>query len=117
MSEARTVAQLVDSTGAEADSGKIPVGGATDLEAETLVLAVDVTSFTGTAPTLDISIEWSFDDGATFIAPTPAVAFAQITGPTSEIISTPVLAPDYRLVYTWGGTVTDADLTVREFIR
>lgn len=117
MSEARTVAQLVNSTGTEPDSGKIPVGAEQDTDADTLYLALDVTSFTGTAPTLDIAVEWSFDDGTTFIAPSPAVAFAQVTGTTSEIISTPVVAPDYRLVYTWGGTVTDADLTVRETVR
>lgn len=117
MTAARTVAQVVDSTGTETDSGKITPGGSTDKNVDTLVLFLDVTSLTGTAPTLDVSLQWSFDDGASWVAANPAAAFAQATGVTSEILEVPIQAPAYRLVYAWGGTVTDGDFTVREHTR
>ena len=117
MSAARTIAQIVDGTGTETDSGPITPADSREKSVDTLVFLLDVTSLTGTAPTFDAALEWSFDDGATWVAAEPAVTFTQATGATQEIVEAPIQAPLYRWNYTWGGTITDADLTIREHTR
>lgn len=117
MSAARTIAQIVDGTGTETDSGPLTPADSREKSVDTLVFALDIAALTGTSPTFDATLEWSFDDGATWIPASPAVAFTQATGPTTEIVEAPIQSPLYRWNYTWGGTITDADLTIREHTR
>ncbi len=83
-----------------------------------ILLWLDVTVITGTTPTLDVSVEWSMDGGASFIAPASAQAFAQVlevVGP--QVLAFPVLGDAYRLVYNVGGASPDYTFSVRELVR
>ncbi len=73
-------------------------------------LALDVTSLTGTAPTLDASIEFSAG-GQNFVF-NPAEAFAQLTGAGKETIVVENCPQNFDIRLTFGGTVTDCDLQV-----
>lgn len=73
-------------------------------------LALDVTSLTGTAPTLDVSIE--FTAGAQNFVFNPAEAFAQLTGAGKETIVVENCPQNFDIRLAFGGTVTDCDLRV-----
>lgn len=82
------------------NSGALPCPKALNLS-----ILIEVTAQSGTAPTLDLSVEWSMD-GTNFGAAQTADAFTQITTttPTRAVKSFSVKAPYYRLVWTIGGT-------------
>ena len=84
-----------------------------------LVLFLDVTAHAGTSPTLDISLEWSMDDGSTYAIPAAAPAFAQVLevdGAQVEVF--PILGTSYRLVYDIEGTGSPSyTFSVTELVR
>lgn len=84
------------------------VGGQVPSGAE-LLLAVDVTTITGSSPTLDLEVEWS-GDGATYIGASDT--FTQITATGVVIKTIPVKAALWRLVYGIGGTGVVLDFKV-----
>jgi len=61
----------------------------------------NVTDASGTTPTLDTTVQYSFDGGATWHDTT---AFAQTAIVSEETISPAQIAPLYRLKYVVGGT-------------
>lgn len=82
------------SRNANGDTGAIPVQSWT----ERLSIAVDVT--VATAGSLDVAVEWSTDDGATWFAADPADSFAQITVTKKVLETFDVKAPTYRVQWT-----------------
>jgi hypothetical protein len=84
-----------------------------------VTLALDVTAFGGTTPTLDVTLEWSLDGGSSFAAPVSAPAFAQIGEATGLFMDTfPVLGDAYRIVWDLEGTDTPTyTFSVREFVQ
>lgn len=66
--------------------------------------ALHVVSASGTAPTLDVTVE--SDDASGFLSPTTRLTFAQATGQTAGWVSTPGSIADdwWRVSWTIGGT-------------
>lgn len=85
--------------GSTGNSGAIRSDRATVLN-----LAVSVTAQSGTTPTLDFSVEWSYD-GTNFFQAQPADSFTQITTvvPTTVVKRFDIKGPQFRLVWTLGG--------------
>lgn len=73
--------------------------------ADALVLQVDVTAASGTSPTMDLTVEWSFD-GTTFAKGDPADSMTQVTGVANGKLakSFTVKGLYYRIVWTIAGT-------------
>lgn len=72
-------------------------------DSDQLAIAVDVTVISGTAPTLDLTIEWSAD-GTTWAADATPDTFTQIVAVGMAFKRQPVKAPLWRLKYDIGGT-------------
>ena len=79
-----------------------------------LVLAVAVTAASGTAPSLDVTVEWSMDGGATFCAADTADSMAQLATAVNRVKSFSIKGDSYRVVWTIGGTTPSFTFTVRE---
>lgn len=74
----------------------------TGLPLTTLPFDLQVAAVSGTSPTLNVVIESSVDQGATYQT---VASFAQKTAPGAETIQVPVPHRDYmRVRYTLGGT-------------
>lgn len=73
------------------------------LSSATTTVGIDVTAFAGTSPTLDVAVQWSFDNVNWGAGESPLV-FAQIVGVKSSHITTQTRAPYVRLSYVIGGT-------------
>lgn len=71
---------------------------------ETLYAALHVVAASGTAPTLDVSVE--SDDASGFASPVSRITFAQATGRTAEFASLagPVADDWFRVNFALGGT-------------
>lgn len=103
---------------ASGNSGPLPAPGELDPNVERLYLLLAVTAAAGTLPTLDVSLEWSHDDGATFHAATPADAFTQKVAVGSELLGPIDIKGDtYRLVWVIAGTAPSFTFTVTEDSR
>lgn len=89
-------------------------------DGDRLHLTIDVTAVgTDIDETLDVTVEWSQDDGTTFAASDPADAFTQITQPDGAqtiVKAFDVKAPAYRIVWTLGGTTPDFTFSVSEYV-
>lgn len=85
---------------ASGTSGALPV---TPM-AGTLAVALNVTTVTGTTPTLDVRIEWSQDGGVTFMGAQPADTFTQVTAAAVAVKTFSVKGETYRIGYTIAGT-------------
>lgn len=109
-SDPRTVVASAART-ASGDSGSVGVFDA----GQNVSLLVDVTAVSGTSPTLDLSVEWSHDDGTTWAAGETADTFAQITATKTTVKSFTVKAPHYRIVWTVGGTTPSFTFSVSQF--
>lgn len=72
--------------------------------ASSLALYIDVTSASGTTPTLDLTVEWSPDGGTTWHTAQAPDAFTQITAAGKVVKVFAVKGPSARIVYTIGGT-------------
>ena len=73
---------------------------------------LNVTSLTGTSPTLTVLLEDSLDLGATW---NTIITMAQATGATRQVKNTGGSAEfsnDLRISYTFGGTVTASSFEV-----
>jgi hypothetical protein len=98
---------VADGGGAMHDLGVLPAG-------QTAYAAIHVLAVTGTAPTLDVSIQTA--DAEDPLVLTPVAAFPQMTGPGSAFISihgpTPAGQPWWRAMFDVGGTAPNFDLVV-----
>lgn len=97
---------------ATGNTGTIAVREATD---QSLHLLLSVTAVAGTAPTLDVSVEWSMDGGTTFAASDPVDSFAQITAAKNVSETYTIKAPHYRVVYAIGGTAPSFTFSLAEY--
>lgn len=95
------------------NSGPIAVDQAGD-EATSLGLLVDVTATSGT-PTLDVTVEWSHDGGATFAVSDAADAFAQITATGAVVKAFAVKGEHYRIVWAIAGGTPSLTFSVSDF--
>jgi hypothetical protein len=86
-------------------------------DGDVIVIAADVTVFSGTTETLDLEIHWS-GDGTTFaVDPAGVDAFpAQILAVGQHFARFPVKAPLWRLNYAIGGTGVDLDFKVNAIL-
>ena len=82
---------------------------------EWLSILIAVTAASGTTPTLDCKVQWSFD-GVTFVDAETADSFAQITGVKSVVKQFVVKGPLYRLVYTIGGTTPSFTFSASTYV-
>ena len=78
-------------------------------------VGVDVTAFSGTTPTLDLIVEWSFDN-VNWSAGESPLTFAQILGIKSTHIMAQVRAPYMRVRWTLGGTTPSFTFTVYTYV-
>ena len=97
-------------TGAQTATGN---SGPIKATSETLTLAFDVTAFSGTAATMDITVQWS-PDGTNFAEAATPDAIAQITGVGFYNGKFNVKAPWYRVVYTMGGDVVEVQAVTHD---
>jgi len=84
--------------------------------AENLSLLVDVTAVTGTTPTLDLSVEWSSDNGTTWFKADTADTLAQITAAKKTAKRFSALASWFRVVWTIGGTTPSFTFAVDRYL-
>ena len=77
--------------------------GAKRADAANVVVAVDVTTISGTSETLDLEVEWS-PDAASFASAATPDTFPQIVVAGQFFLSVATQAPFWRLTYTIGGT-------------
>lgn len=79
---------------------------------EALYAALHVVAASGTAPTLDVTVE--SDDASGFASPVGRIAFAQATGRTAEFASLagPIADDFYRVSFALGGTNPDFTFVV-----
>lgn len=81
-------------------------------------LAIDLTAVSGTTPTLDVTVEWSEDDGVNiaWFGADPADAFTQLTAVGSKVKQFTVKGNSYRVVWTIGGTTPSFTFQVLEYL-
>lgn len=81
-----------------------------------LNLLLEVTAQSGTTPTLDVTVEWSMD-GTNFGIGQPADSFTQVTTvtPTRVVKSFTTKAPQFRVVWTLGGTTPNYTFQVTRY--
>ena len=84
--------------------------GALAANGTNLCLGVNVTAFSGTTPSMALTVEWSFD-GVNFGPGETAVSFAAITGAKTTTQRVPAQAPYYRLVWAVTGTTPSFTFT------
>lgn len=97
-----------------AASGVLAIGG----PSRHLALAVDVTAASGTSPTLDFSVQWSTDGGATFFDVEVVDSFGQITtAPRRRLKLFDVKAPHYRVVWDITGVTPSFTFAVDAYER
>jgi hypothetical protein len=106
---------------ASGNSGAIRVGPPAQFAAaqwDKATFVLNVVNNGGTLPTLDAVIEWSNDGGVTFIAPSTAIAFTQVTTTDGSEMLDPVTVQGehYRLVWTLGGTGPDYTFSLDEYV-
>lgn len=101
--------QIANIVNATATGEAVPVEtiGAREHQTAGALLFLNVTSLTGTAPTMDVTVVVTID-GVDFVVGT----FTQAGGVTSEMISVAICPNLLKVKYTAGGTVTDFDATV-----
>ena len=80
-----------------------------------LTVLVAVTAVSGTTPTLDLKVQWSFDGVAFSDAETPD-SFTQIIGVKSVVKQFTAKGPFYRLVYTVGGTTPSFTFSASTYV-
>lgn len=83
-------------------------------QGDNLSVALVVTAFAGTTPTLDVVVEWSMDGGTTWVRNDPAAdAFTQVVGTANLVRTFPVRATTFRVAWTVGGTTPSFTFSVR----
>ena len=92
---------VLDLTGL--DEGDDGASAKQEADASVLAIAIDVTTFTGSTPTLDFEVEWS-PNGTTWGSATTPDTIPQITGTGAFFIRVETKAPKWRLSYAIGGT-------------
>jgi hypothetical protein len=92
----------------ETDDG---VSSGQSAHANVIAVAVAVTTFTGSNPTLDLEVEWS-PNGTTWGSAETPDTLAQITGTGVFFLRVDVKAPKWRLTYAIGGTTVVLDFRV-----
>jgi len=100
-----SAARTASGQSASLQCGQVPV----------ISLLVAVTAASGTTPTLDITIQWSPDGGATWASSDPVDSFTQITAATNVAKRFTVKSNVFRIVYTIGGTTPSFTFAVREY--
>lgn len=100
-----SAARTTSGQSASLQCGQVPV----------ISLLVNVTAASGTTPTLDITVQWSPDGGATWASADPVDSFTQITAAGNVAKRFAVKANVYRIVYTIGGTTPSFTFSVREY--
>ncbi len=89
------------------ESSAVDTVGTRDARNQDATFYLNVSSLTGTSPTLDVDIV-STINGVDHVEG----SFTQATGATKERLSITNCPDSVKAVYTMGGTVTDADFTV-----
>ena len=79
-----------------------------------LTLGVNITAASGTTPTLDLTVEWSFDGGTTFLVGDPADSFTQKTTTGTAAKAFEAKGDCYRVRWTIAGTTPSFTFSVRE---
>lgn len=79
---------------------------------DVLSLQVNVSAASGTTPTLLLSVEWSIDGTNWATLDGAAETFTSITTTANRIKTFPVKAPNYRVVWTIGGTTPSFTFSV-----
>ena len=82
---------------------------------EWLTVLVAVTAVSGTTPTLDLKVQWSFDGVAFSDAETPD-SFTQIIGVKSVVKQFTAKGPFYRIVYTVAGTTPSFTFSASTYV-
>ena len=82
--------------------------GAKRADADNVVVAVDVTTFSGNTETLNLEVEWS-PDGTSFASASTPDTIAEITAVGQFFGRFSTKAPFWRLAYTIGGTTVVLD--------
>lgn len=102
-----------------ASAARTATGTSSAIEARSaaarLNILVNVTAASGTAPTLDVTVEWSFDGGTTWAVSDPADSIAQFTAGAVRAKQFNVKAPTYRLRWTIAGTTPSFTFSVSEY--
>ena len=104
---------IVASAAQVANGSNVVNGYAT---ADVVEVELNVTAASGTTPTLNVVIETSIDNGATWAL---VVAFTAATGATSELKAFPVSswADQIRARWTVGGTTPSFTFSVTAFAK
>ncbi len=79
-----------------------------------LTLGLSITAASGTTPTLDLTVEWSYDGGVTFLVGEPADSFSQKTGVSTAAKSFTPKGNAYRVKWTIAGTTPSFTFSVNE---
>ena len=108
---AKTRTQVVKASAATTATG---VSDAIAVAGKDLALLVDVSAASGTTPTLDVSVEWSYD-GTNWAVGDTADTFAQLTAAAKKVKSFTSKARYARVRWTIGGTTPSFTLAVSSF--
>jgi hypothetical protein len=81
--------------------------------ASDLVLDVNVTAVSGTTPTMTLEVQWSPDNGTTWVSSDPADTFTAITASTRVSKTVKRKGDQYRIKWTIGGTTPSFTFAVR----
>lgn len=96
-------------------SNAMPLGSQSlRLGQQLLELGLNITAVSGTTPTLDLTVEWSFDGGVTFLVGEPADTFTQKTAAGSGAKVFTAKGNAYRVKWTIGGTTPSFTFSVTE---
>lgn len=109
-------AQVLKSSGATTVTGD---SGSRRLNprAEKLSVVVDVTAQSGTAPTLDVTVQWSHDGGTTWVS-TSSDAFTQYAATTgTKMLLLDAKAPVYRVLWAIAGTTPSFTFSVTSWVN
>jgi hypothetical protein len=96
---ARTVLEVAARTA----TSQSPAVGLRDAGSK-LAIGLGITAVSGVSASMTLSVEWSHDSGATWLAAESADAFNAATAAVSVVKLFDVKAPHYRVVYTISGT-------------
>lgn len=80
--------------------------------ASKVAVGVSVTAVDGVTPTLDVALQWSHDDGVTWLPAQAADSFTQVTAVAGEVKVFDVKGPLLRAAYTIAGTTPSFTFSV-----
>lgn len=81
-----------------------------------ITLGLNISAASGTTPTFDLAVQWSFDGGTTWLTGPTADSFPQFTANGSRAMSLDPKGDAYRLKWTVAGTTPSFTFSVREVL-